>query len=96
MEYGETMKSVKLDRRIIQTAMDLKVIKNDHKRDAKPWWKYDRLDLEIMDIAHEVELLNEQLIRMAKSNRETAKELRQLANQLKLRKLCKLCKEGKQ
>ena len=96
MEYGETMKSVKLDRRIIQTAIDLRVIKNDHKRDAKPWWKYDRLNREIMDIAHEVELLNEQLIRVVKSNKETAKELRELANQLKLRKLCKLCKEGKQ
>ena len=77
------MKSVKLDRRIIQTAIDLKVIKNDHKRDCKPWWKYDRLDREIMDIAHEVEQLQTHLTWMVKQRSEAVQQLKDLVKKVK-------------
>jgi len=77
------MKSVKLDRRIIQTAIDLKVIKNDHKRDAKPWWKYDRLDMEIMDIAHEVELLQKDHEILVRERKELTKQIRNIQKEVK-------------
>jgi len=83
MAIRDTMKSVKLDRRIIQTAIDLKVIKNDHKRDAKPWWKYDRLDREIMDIAHEVEQLQTHLAWKVKQSREAVQQLKELTKKVK-------------
>jgi len=79
-------KSIKLERRIIQTAIDLKVIKNDHKRDCKPWWKYDRLDREIMDIAHEVEQLHTHLIWMVKQRSEAVQQLKDLVKKVKAQK----------
>jgi len=77
------MKSVKLDRRIIQTAIDLRVIKNDHKRDVKPWWKYDRLDMEIMDVAHEVELLQKDNEFLVRDRKELAKQIRKIQKEMK-------------
>ena len=77
-----------LDCRIKTATQDLHQIMKDLQRDCKPYWKFSELERELLDIADSVKTLGA-------DHRREVKDRRKAQNQLKLRKLCKLCKEGK-
>ena len=88
MSNNTTLKQNQLEGRIARASKDLHHIMKDLQRDCKPFWKFSELERELLDIAHAA----------GKLTKDHSRELnarRKAQNQLKLRKLCKLCKEGK-
>jgi len=92
MSNLETLKQNQRDghlaTRIKTASKDLHQIMKDLQRDCKPYWKFSELERELLDIAHEAGKLTTNHTRELNARRKAQ-------NQLKLRKLCKLCKEGK-
>jgi len=78
-KLSRNQRPASIEKRVYNAASALYTIKNDHKRDCKPWYKYDRLNLDLMEIASDVEKLEA-------TSRRAAAKLMKAADQIKAMK----------
>jgi len=79
---SRNQRSASLEKRVFNAASALYTIKNDHKRDCKPWYKYDRLNLDLMEIASDVEKLEATSRRAAVKIAKAAEQIKAMKKKL--------------
>jgi len=76
---------VSIEKRVYNATSALYTIKNDHKRDCKPWYKYDSLHLDLMEIAWDVEKLEATSRQVAIELIKASKEIKAMKKKLEAR-----------